>query len=520
MTTLQKTKQWATTIFLTLLFLISVCNAHPVHAASTTDIIAGSQQYYLTSAKYEGRAINMYVDSTTDIKNKTAVNLYALDKSATQRFTFIKNSKGNYLMIPYGSKYTVNVSELKAGTAVFAWQNKAVNNEYFIIEKTSDGYYTLRMENATGLYLTADSNSKLTLRTKASDNSQKFAFHTYPETSASPDLEDATDATNAATEALLFENGHQFYFTSVKYKGKAINMSVNKNSSIKNNTKVNLYTLDKSETQRFTFKQNSAGQFLMIPTGTSYTVNVTKLNSGCKVIAYKNNPKNNEYLIVEQDSNGYYTFRLANKPSLYLTATSKNTLTFKTKASDTSQQFIGADYTIESAIVDITKDSSSSLTLGVKHLMQTDKRWKNISYDPRDKNATIGNYGCLVTCMTMVYNYKHSTSFTPVTYASKRMKFDGNGYANGGDYKKIKKVSPFTCKTIKKYIDQGDPVIIFGRTKKNAGATHYAVVYGYTNGASSAKYCKIYDPASKKRTTVSHFLKTYKHNGKLYILKV
>ena len=73
--------------------------------------------------------------------------------------------------------------------------------------------------------------------------------------------------------------------------------------------------------------------------------------------------------------------------------------------------------------------------------------------------------------------------------------------------------------TIKKYIDSGYPLIIFGRTKKNAGATHYAVVYGYTNGATSAKYCKLYDPASKKRTTVSHFLKTYKHNGKLYILK-
>ncbi|MBO5088305.1 MAG: C39 family peptidase [Lachnospiraceae bacterium] len=523
MITLQKNKRLAVGLLLAILLLVSVCATHPVHAASTTDIAVGGQQYYLTSVKYPGRAVNMYVDSTAAITNKTPVNLYALDKSTTQRFTFVKNTKGNYLMIPYGSKYTVNVSALQAGTAVFAWQNKAVNNEYFIIEKTSDGYYTMRMENATGLYLTADSNSKLTLRAKAADNSQKFAFHPYPETTPETDAatDTATDAANdAANVTSFFTEGNQYYFTSVKYSGRAINMSVNKNSAIKNNTKVNLYALDKSETQRFTFKKNSAGQYLMVPSGTSYTVNVNKLSAGCKVIAYKNQAKNNEYLIVERTAEGYYMFRLANKPSLYLTATSKNTLTFKKKTSGTSQQFKGVDYSIESTIVNITKNlETSSLTLGVKHLMQTDKRWKKISYDPRDKNATIGTYGCLVTSMTMVYNYRHNTTYTPVTYAKKRMKFDGNGYANGGDYKKLKKVTPFSCKTIKKYIDSGYPLIIFGRTKKNAGATHYAVVYGYTNGATSAKYCKLYDPASKKRTTVSHFLKTYKHNGKLYILK-
>ena len=559
MITSGKGRQRIACMLLVFMMVVSLWGGiRPAQAASTTDITAGSQQYYITSVMYSGRAINMYVDSMSDIKNKTTVNLYALDKSQTQRFTFTKNSKGNYLMIPAGSKYTVNVSALSAGTAVFAWENKAANNEYFIIEKTSDGYYTLRMENSTGLYLTATSNSKLTLKAKASDNSQKFAFHAYPETSKTPETTSApTSETQKAPETTkteetpttsavvdqIFGVKIEYYFTSVKYNGYAINMSVNKNSSIKNNTKVNLYKLDKSETQRFTFTKNDKGQYLMIPLKTSYTVNVTKLSSGCKVIAYKNAAKNNEYLIVEMNSDNICTFRLANKPSLYLTATSNSTLTFKPKSSDIkSQQFKCVNHTVETAkntVIKIVKNAvtgktdngstetgttntttgtNKSVTLGVKYLSQLDKRWKNISYDPKDKNATVGGYGCLLTCMTMVYNYRHNTTFTPVTYGKKRMKFDGQGYANGGDYKKLTKVKKWPVTdmvTIRYYLDKGIPAIIYGHSGKDP---HYAVIYGYVKGGTNAAHFKVYDPSSKKRTTLRLFLNTFKKNNSLWIL--
>lgn len=149
-------------------------------AASSTASLSTSDSYYITSAKYSSQAINMYVNKSSSIKNNTKVNLYKLDKSQTQLFTFKKNSAGNYLMIPKGTSYTVNVSALKAGTSVIAWQNKAANNEYFIVDKTSDGYYTFRMANKPSLYLTATSQSAISLKTKASDNSQKFKLTKYP----------------------------------------------------------------------------------------------------------------------------------------------------------------------------------------------------------------------------------------------------------------------------------------------------------------------------------------------------
>ena len=54
MITLQKNKRLAVGLLLAILLLVSVCATHPVHAASTTDIAVGGQQYYLTSVKYPG----------------------------------------------------------------------------------------------------------------------------------------------------------------------------------------------------------------------------------------------------------------------------------------------------------------------------------------------------------------------------------------------------------------------------------------------------------------------------------
>ena len=197
---------------LTMLFAAS----GTAQAASTTDIKTG-QEYYITSAKYSGQAINMYVNSVSAIKNRTTVNLYKLDKTKTQRFTFSKNGSGNFLMIPSGSGFTVNVASLKAGTSVIAWKNAAANNEYFIIEKTGDGYYTFRMQNAPGLYLTADSKSKLTLRAKASDNSQKFAFHVYPDPVVTPTATKKQPTVPAVSSVRLNK-------TSLNILGKAVTL--------------------------------------------------------------------------------------------------------------------------------------------------------------------------------------------------------------------------------------------------------------------------------------------------------
>lgn len=427
-----------------LCFLLTICCVlgnlviFPTKAsAASTAVLSAAQSYYITSMKYPGQAINMYVDRSSDIKNNTKVNLYKLDKSQTQLFTFKKNSAGNYLMIPKGTGYTVNIVALKAGTSVIAYQNKAANNEYFIVDKTSDGTYTFRVANAPHLYLTATSKSTLSLKTKASDNSQKFAFQAYPVSggtavkpgsgsgAATPSVPAGTGAVKASLSA-----SRDYYITSAAYGSQAVNMSVNKSSQIRNKTKVNLYKLDKSQTQLFRFKKNSAGNYLMMPRGTKYTVNVSALKSNTSVIAYKNRAANNEYFIIEKTADGYYTFRLANAPGLYLTAVSRSKLTLRTKRSGAAQKF----RIVEKKSVSSAGNSGGNTSSGShsnsgggtslsarENAFINNKKWKPGAKWGHGKRATlISNdcYGCCAYAMDYV-KYVYGFNFYE---ASKKQK--------------------------------------------------------------------------------------------------
>ena len=143
----------------------------------------------------------------------------------------------------------------------------------------------------------------------------------------------------ASTKAL--NEGQEYHITSAMYPSKAINMYVWSSSDIRNWTPVTLYdSIPGDSAQRFTFTRNSAGDYLMIPTGTAYTVNVNTVNSGANVIAWENNPNNNEYLIIDDLGGGYCSIHMATNPDLYLTATSESTLSLSTWRAEKSQEFM------------------------------------------------------------------------------------------------------------------------------------------------------------------------------------
>lgn len=329
---------------------------------------------------------------------------------------------------------------------------------------------------------------------------------------------------------------HEYYFVSAAYPSQSINMYVNSISELANYKAVNLYKTDKTATQRFKFMFNGNGNYLIMPTGSKYTVNVVALKSGTNVIAYSNSSKNNEYFIIEDAGNGYCTLRMENKDSLYLTAVSNSKLSLATKQSGNKQLFKLVDYTVEKAVADASNAADAAvnqspeivngtLKLKVPSIKQTDKRWKNKEFVAgASPKCTIGNYGCLMTSVTAVMSYYDNTVYRPDTYYKMKgsvLKFvqvlpktgkykswslkrrsanAGNmknisGWVNGGKY---------SLATIKKQLMKGNPVIVGGKGSKG---WHYVVVYGFKNNGKSAADYYIMDPSNQSKNLKQHISK-------------
>lgn len=155
---------------------------------------------------------------------------------------------------------------------------------------------------------------------------------------------DETASIDASAEAngssIDFENG-SFSITSAA-SGKRMNVYVDKISQTKNGTTINLYKAvngDKNDTQQFVFEKVADNTYLIQPRNSSFTVNVSSLKSGSKVICWTSTKKNNEPWIVEpSDSGEGYTLRLQNQPDMYLTQ-SDDSLVIKKKSGKKNQIF-------------------------------------------------------------------------------------------------------------------------------------------------------------------------------------
>lgn len=145
---------------------------------------------------------------------------------------------------------------------------------------------------------------------------------------------------NEFGSSIDFENG-SFSITSAA-SGKRMNVYVDKISQTKNGTTINLYKAvngDKNDTQQFVFEKVDENTYLIQPRNSSFTVNVSSLKSGSKVICWTSTKKNNEPWIVEpSDSGEGYTLRLQNQPDMYLTQ-SDDSLVIKKKSGKKNQIF-------------------------------------------------------------------------------------------------------------------------------------------------------------------------------------
>ncbi len=154
---------------------------------------------------------------------------------------------------------------------------------------------------------------------------------------------------------------------------------------------------------------------------------------------------------------------------------------------------------------------SRSISLNVGSLKQKDSRWRNVKVGTK----TIGQIGCLITSLTMKYNYQNKTNITPATMKNK-LKFYKNdliwssvtnlGYTTNFSYNSLNNASMGVIYT---QLKNGKPVIV-GAKKKN-GNQHWIVVKGYngpTNGNYSVANFSINDP-DYSYTNLQQFINTY-----------
>lgn len=525
---------------LALVLVLAFSTVQPAFAATSDAGLAANTPYTIVCLA-NNKNVNVYCDKTSQIKNKTAVNLYKSSGDDTQKFTFTAKS-GAYLIQPYkAAGFTVNVSALKAGASVFTWKKANANDEYWIVTKVGGGY-AFSLKNAPKLYLTAD-GTKLTLAKYTGANTQIFkiialvtatptpaptatpapaAPTAAPTPTATPAPVTPTAAPAPADQGLLANTP---YTVVCKANNKNVNMYVNKTSQIKNKTTVNLYKSTKSDTQRFTFTAKNGAYLIQPYKAANYTVNVSARKAGAKVYAYKNAAKNNEYWIVKQVSGGY-TFSLKNAPKLYLTAKGTGLTLAKYTGAKTQIFTIAPVKTSTPAATpqqgqtnpapaapSASQTGKKSVSLKVPKIDQTNDKWKNFEFvKDLDPKCTIGKYGCMLTCITAIMSYKDGTTYRPDKYY-KKLAFTHEGNMNPSKVYNSKKWTTgkaFNLAAIKKQLDKGNPVMVGGL--KN-GAQHYVVVCGYKNYGKTTKDFLVMDPnGGRMGYTLAKQIKSYGRN--------
>ena len=155
--------------------------------------------------------------------------------------------------------------------------------------------------------------------------------------------------------------------------------------------------------------------------------------------------------------------------------------------------------------VDFPITVSPKISLSVDKLKQTDKRWKNTKLG--NGSYTIGSSGCVLTSVTMLYNYAHENDLTPPEM-QKKLSFSGSGiiWSSVTKHGMTQKGGSISLASIYAKLKQGHPVLLF--CKNSSGGTHAVVVTGYTGTSTisfSAKHFTIHDPGYNRTTLAQHF---------------
>lgn len=168
--------------------------------------------------------------------------------------------------------------------------------------------------------------------------------------------------------------------------------------------------------------------------------------------------------------------------------------------SDTEEEASGEAEQIDLAMEDL-------------YVYMLDSRWKNHQYDPRDRSARIGDYGCVLCCMTMIQSYMDNLFHRPDELCEK-MSFDGDGCITwrgeiDGQYSR----GDYDFAVMRELLEDDKPLIVRSKTGRKS---HFVVVTGYENGGESADDFKILDPGNKNRRKLTQHMAKYPKAACIY----
>lgn len=159
--------------------------------------------------------------------------------------------------------------------------------------------------------------------------------------------------------------------------------------------------------------------------------------------------------------------------------------------------------------------------------LQTDSKWKNVSYSVKSENTTIGRAGCGPTCGAMVVATLRNSKITPVEACKfsieNNYKVKGGGtYANF--YPAFFKKYDINCqilwssaetqdKKVTEALKKGDWVIASMGKGLWTNGGHYILAYG-TDG----EYVYVNDPASTKASKTKAKLSQFLKESKYYVV--
>ena len=144
-----------------------------------------------------------------------------------------------------------------------------------------------------------------------------------------------------------------------------------------------------------------------------------------------------------------------------------------------------------------------SIALNVPYFNQKDSRWANVTLG--SSKRTVGNAGCVTTCIAMAESYLYGYSVTPASLA-KSLKYSSSGDLYWPESYKAYNSSDYLYK-IYNELKSGRPVLVGAKT--SSGGQHWVLVTGFTGGDIKASSFKIQDPGKSSRTKLSEFFKDY-----------
>ena len=143
--------------------------------------------------------------------------------------------------------------------------------------------------------------------------------------------------------------------------------------------------------------------------------------------------------------------------------------------------------------------------LNVPYFKQNDNRWKNTKIGTK----TIGQVGCLLTCLSMKHSYHTNQTITPdvmrnnVSFSNNDFKWASLNSFGYIKYDKNSKMTNSLMKEIYQALKNNKPVIV------GHSSIHWVLVYGYSGNDTvnfDVTKFNIWDPATANRTNLKQFL--------------